>query len=191
MKYRMLIAIGVSMLMGGCGGDDSSGPACTTTNPAPPDVSGTWLLSSLQLTDSTCPAAVNDIVDQVIGTLPNSCDVQVTQSGNAVTLVDCDNETINGCVDAAGVIRAQSSASEKQNGCNVSLNETLIADSSTPESTAEFQLALTISGNCTVTTNCNLTLEADWARVGPSARRNGDRGGISLQRLTDALAAEL
>ena len=175
---RTELIIAVLALLLGCGGDGNNGPACLTTTPSPPDVSGTWVLSNQTLASSTCPQEIDDIVLASLSAA-GPCPVTVQQSGNAFFATDCDGDPLSGCVDADGIITASQPVSSTDQGCTVSAVVKFSANSSQSESSAVFVYPFRFTGTCAAQPPCEIVIDSSWTRELGDAEgaASGERSG--------------
>ena len=159
MKELRWLAFAAWVALAGCGGSDL-GFGCPGADPAPPDVSGTWVYNSAAIGTSTCTQQINSQLLQIFG---GSCEVVVSQSGTDITTTDCEGRVARGCVDSSGNISVTEPITSTVQGCTLTASTRLTGDLSDSPTTGTFSLPITFSGGgCGVLTNCQATVVTDW-----------------------------
>ncbi len=150
-----------------CGsGDDDGG--CPDDASAVPDVAGDYLVEIDQLRSSNCPAAVDDLLEEVLDE-SNSCVYDLSQDGARLLGTSCDGLAVRGCVDSDGNASVTESASESQQGCNVRIDATIEANLIQSPSNGQVDFRVRISGNCILQTDCVARTDATVTEVLPLA----------------------
>lgn len=171
MKLRWLLLCLVPL--GGCGGD--LGPGCPGSAPPPPDVSGTWTTSELEIAESTCSSSIDDDILALLEGPGGSCEFDVNQSENAFDAVDCHDVFWQGCVDGSGGLRATQNLITFPQGCTLQADTVFTAASGRSPSTAAYAMTITFTGQaCGVLTDCEATVTAVWTEsLSPTPQSGG------------------
>lgn len=163
MKARSWLVLCLAALLG-CGDGEDLGFGCPGSDPAPPDVSGVWTVSSPQVGTSTCSQSINADILALIAGPTGTCAYEVDQSDNNALVTDCDGSSVQGCVDGDGEITGTLLQSSTTSGCTLRSNTRITARAGTTPSTANYQLSITFSGDCGALTDCNAVVNAAWSR---------------------------
>ena len=159
---RWLVAALAAVTLTACGGG-GDGASCPADGLAVPDVSGTWRIEALGISSSTCPAALNDVLEDAVAEL-DACTYVIAQDGARLETVDCDGGRGDACVDAAGTVTATDTVRESQSGCTVRIDETFIVNLATLPAPGTSSGRIRISGNCTVQTDCTAVIDVEVTR---------------------------
>lgn len=161
----LFLARTLALLLAGCGGGDF-GFGCPGSSPAPPDVSGTWVVSQPTISTTTCTSSINnDILKLIVGP-DGTCAFEVDQSTNSFSATNCNNNVFNGCVDGDGNIRALQSLTTTSQGCTLQIGIVFTAASGKTDSAAAYQMTITFSdtAGCGVLTDCQTLVNAAWKK---------------------------
>lgn len=184
---RWLVAALVAATLAACGGG-GDGASCPADGLAVPDVSGTWRIEALGISSSTCPAALNDLLEDAVAEL-DACTYVIAQDGARLETVDCDGGRGAACVDATGTVTATDTVRESQSGCTVRVDETFVVNLATLPALGTSSGRIRISGNCTVQTDCTAVIDVEVTReaTARAAGRGADGAFANLAvRLADA-----
>jgi hypothetical protein len=143
-------------------------PSLTTTATATPtsgipNVSGRWREDQLSISSSTCPPRLtSELARAFRSVLP--CDHQVTQDGNQVVIVDCNEISLSGSIDERGTIRLTLPPGQAtEAGCTVRARGNVVIETSTTSATAQYDVSLSFSGTCAMP-DCRMGIRTNWSK---------------------------
>ena len=116
------------------------------------------------LDSSTCPDAVTNAVADALAQ-QTTCDYTVTQTGDQVTAVDCNDVTATGEIDAEGVVHIDLPAGQQtQNGCTVTVGGEATVNVSHSPTTLQQIGHVTFAGTCPLPP-CQLVIQSRWTKL--------------------------
>ena len=118
----------------------------TSTPVVVPNVEGIWFEDNFRLMSSNCDRRINESLESDVTAV--SCEWEITQSGEFVSLSTCDGFDLDGIVDANGVVRAEDSFFASGGGCSVALLIELEMDLSRTNTNINYVVYMDVSGNC-------------------------------------------
>ena len=141
-------------------------PPTPTQTPGSPDVTGVWREDELKLISSNCNFVTGNVVAQVVSQVPAVCDTTFSQHGDQVHGVDCAGQTGDGTVDARGILVFTKAAQTQtlDNGCKLTVGQSLTFDASDSPTTAMYTLQLTFSGPCSPFSSCAAHLQSRFTK---------------------------
>ncbi|MCK6557269.1 hypothetical protein L6Q96_22240 [Candidatus Binatia bacterium] len=95
--------------------------------------------------------------------LQGPCRFQITQSGQALEIVNCNGVQFQGIVERSGRINAETHFSDPSPICGVSFTAQFSVDAWLLPSTATYSFPIRWTGDCPLP-DCTLIIESQWGR---------------------------
>lgn len=132
-----------------------------------PDVSGTWRQRGLHIESSTCPAVIDQALEETIAEGDYDCDYALDQRGTRLDITEiCADgmDDVVGSVDQTGTVTASISDTGNIDGCSVTIAIALSVPATQSPTTATATFDGRFGAGCPVA-SCTIVTRGTWTKL--------------------------